>query len=137
MENKIIVVVKGVIAKNGKALIVKRSSTEEVDAGSWETVGGKIEFGEVLEEALIREVKEEIGIEVNVGKLLFATTFFTDPLRQIVLLTYLCRTTDDQIKLSDEHSDYKWVTSSELRNYLPHPIANDFKKYSVFETLES
>ncbi|CAM3935348.1 MULTISPECIES: NUDIX domain-containing protein [Paenibacillus] len=75
MENKIIVVVKGVIAKNGKALIVKRSSTEEVDAGSWETVGGKIEFGEVLEEALIREVKEEIGIEVNVEKLLFATTF--------------------------------------------------------------
>jgi 8-oxo-dGTP diphosphatase len=136
VENKIVTVVKGVVENKGRVLILKRSSTDEVGAGVWETVGGKIDLGEGLEEALVREVKEEAGIEVQVEKLLFATTFFTDPHRQIVLLTYMCSTTEDQIRLSEEHSDYKWATKSELYIYLPQTIINDLKKYKVLDGME-
>ncbi|MEC0092336.1 NUDIX hydrolase [Paenibacillus macquariensis] len=136
MDNKIVVVVKGVIENKGKILILKRSDIDEIDAGVWETVGGKIDFGEELEDALTREVKEETGIVVNIEKLLYATTFFTNPNRKVVLMTYLCRTTDDQIILSDEHSDYLWVTRSELYNYLPQTIINDLNKHNVLETIE-
>jgi len=80
-------------------------------------------------------VKEEAGIEVSVEKLLFATTFFTDAHRQIVLLTYLCRAIDDQVILSDEHSEYMWATRSELYDYLPMTIINDFKKYNVIDKI--
>lgn len=75
LKNNIVVVVKGVIENKGRVLILKRSGADEVAAGSWETVGGKIDFGEELEEALAREVKEEAGLKVSVEKLLFATTF--------------------------------------------------------------
>jgi len=136
MDNKMVVVVKGIIENKGKILILKRSAIDEIDAGVWETVGGKIDFGEELEDALTREVKEETGIVVSIEKLLYATTFFTNPNRKIVLLTYFCRTTDDQIILSDEHSDYLWVTRSELYNYLPQTIINDLNKHNVLETME-
>ncbi|WP_411836368.1 NUDIX hydrolase [Paenibacillus taichungensis] len=136
LKNNIVVVVKGVIENKGRVLILKRSGADEVAAGSWETVGGKIDFGEELEEALAREVKEEAGLKVSVEKILFATTFFTDPHRQIVLLTYLCRATDDRVILSEEHSEYMWATRSELYDYLPQTILNDFKKYNVNDTVE-
>lgn len=127
LKNNIVVVVKGVIENKGRILILKRSGADEVAAESWETVGGKIDFGEELEEA---------GLKVSVEKLLFATTFFTDPHRQIVLLTYLCRAIDDQVILSEEHSEYMWATRSELYDYLPQTILNDFKKYNVIDTVE-
>lgn len=55
MRNKIVVVVKGIIFFNNKVLIIKRNERDEIDPGTWENFGGKIEFGEDLEYALIRE----------------------------------------------------------------------------------
>lgn len=131
MDNQIVVVVKGVVINDGRILILKRSSMDEVKADEWETVGGKIEFGEKLEAALIREIKEEAGIHVSIDKLLYSVTFLTNKSRQIVLLSYLCRTNEAKITLSDEHSDYLWATRSELIRYLPVSIIDDFVKYGV------
>ncbi|MFL9594405.1 NUDIX domain-containing protein, partial [Aeromonas schubertii] len=72
-------VVKGVIFHNGKVLIVQRAKTNRIGHGKWECAGGKIEFGEDLEAALRREVKEETGLEITVGKVLYATTFKNSP----------------------------------------------------------
>lgn len=136
MLNKVLVVVKGVIEYKGRVLILQRSSKDEVGADRWETVGGKINFGEQLEEALVREVLEEAGIVVSVEKLLYATTFFTDPHRQIVLLSYLCRAADDSVSLSEEHRDYKWVEGFELDSYLPESIMNDLNRHNVQSLLK-
>lgn len=136
MEQKIIVAVKGIVLNNGRVLMVKRSNNDEVDPGTWEMPGGKIEFGEFLEPALIREVKEEAGIDITVEKLLYACTFKTDEKRQVVILAYLCRSRDKDVKLSPEHTDYMWASKSELESNLLPSILSDFEKNNILSLVE-
>ncbi|WP_423409293.1 NUDIX domain-containing protein [Heyndrickxia sp. MSNUG] len=135
-ENQMIFAVKGVIINAGKVLILKRSEDEEVGGGSWENVGGKIEFGEELEAALMREVKEETGLDIIVERILYATTFKTNPKRQIVLLTYLCTTDGTEISLSTEHMDYLWASEDQLKVKLPQEILRDFERNDVFSVFK-
>ena len=132
-ENRIVVAVKGIIVREEKVLIIKRAKDDEVGAETWECVGGKIEFGEALEDALIREVKEEVGLNITVDRLLYATTFKTDPTRQVVILTYLCKNYDGEVILSAEHVDYQWVTKEALKQLLHPDIIRDFEKNYIFE----
>lgn len=134
-DKGIVVALKAIIFNQGKILILRRSATDTTGANEWETVGGKIEFGEVLEMALAREVKEETGLDINVEKLMYATTFLTSPDRQIVLLSYLCRTNDIEVTLSSEHSDFLWASKLELIQYLPKTILKDFKEYNVLSMM--
>lgn len=117
-------------------MILKRSEDEEVGGGTWENGGGKIEFGEELETALIREIKEDTGLDVNVERILYATTFKTSPARQIVLLTYLCTTDGNEISLSSEHMDYLWATEDQLKARLPQEILTDFERNDVFSIIK-
>lgn len=135
-ENQIIFVVKGVIINEEKVLILKRSEDEEVGGGTWENVGGKIEFGEELETALMREIMEETGLDVRVERILYATTFKTSPTRQIVLLTYLCTTDGKEISISTEHMDYLWATEAQLKARLPQEILADFERNDVFSLIK-
>ncbi|MGE8205413.1 NUDIX hydrolase [Heyndrickxia sp. NPDC080065] len=134
--NKMVIAVKGVILNEGKVLIVKRAIDDEIGGGTWECVGGKIEFGEDLEIALVREIKEEVGLNVTVEKILYATTFKTDPTRQVVILTYLCRSENKHVILSKEHTDYQWATKKQFKSLLPPEIMNDFEKHHVFSSKE-
>ncbi|WP_075620245.1 NUDIX hydrolase [Paenisporosarcina indica] len=130
--NKIVVAVKGVIVHEGKVLIIQRSHDDEIGSGTWECVGGKIDFGEDLETALVREIHEEVGLDVAVDKILYAATFKTDATRQVVILSYLCRSQNQDVVLSKEHSDYLWSTKDQLRNRLSPEIISDFEKHHVF-----
>ncbi|UQZ35934.1 DNA mismatch repair protein MutT [Paenibacillus sp. PK3_47] len=132
----IIVAVKGIIINQGKILIVQRASGDSIGAGTWECAGGKIDFGEGLETALAREILEETGLAVTVDRLLYASSFLTDPARQVVILTYLCRSDEYAVSLSEEHSDYQWCTKLELRQMLPGGILADFEQSRVFELEE-
>lgn len=132
----IIVAVKGIIVNQGKILIVQRASADSIGAGTWECAGGKIEFGEGLEAALKREILEETGLVIAVDRLLYAASFLTDPARQVVILTYLCRSGEHAVILSEEHSDYKWCTRLELQHLLPAGILADFEQSRVFELAE-
>jgi 8-oxo-dGTP diphosphatase len=134
-DNKIVVAVKGVILRNGKVLILKRANDDEIGAETWECVGGKIEFGETLETALIREVDEEVGLKITIAKILYATTFKTDPTRQVVILTYLCESNDGEVVLSPEHMDYQWATKEQLEQFLHPNIFEDFEKNNIFKLL--
>lgn len=136
MENKIVVAVKGIIINSGRVLIIKRSNYDEIDAGAWECVGGKIEFGEELENALIREIKEEVGLDVIVEKLLYAATFKTDPTRQVVILTYLCRSEETAVRLSEEHLEHLWANKGQLKQFLHPGILEDFEKNNIFSMKE-
>ena len=130
--NEVKVAVKGVLVKGDKMLVVQRSYQDQTGAGTWENVGGVMEFGETFEQALVREFKEEVGLSVEVDRLLYAVTFLTRPTRQIVLLTFLCRTNDEVVVLSDEHEAYLWASKEELQSLLPEAIKEDFNTYGVF-----
>ncbi|WP_010243974.1 NUDIX hydrolase [Acetivibrio cellulolyticus] len=136
MENKIVVAVKGIIVNHGRVLIVKRANNDKVAPGTWECVGGKIEFGEELETALIREIKEEVGLDVTVEKLLYAATFKSDPTRQVVILTYLCKSEVTDVTLSIEHLEYLWATKDQCNQLLHPDILVDFEKNNVFSIQE-
>ncbi|MEK4627443.1 MAG: NUDIX domain-containing protein [Solibacillus sp.] len=129
------VAVKGILLKNDKMLIVRRSAFETSGAGTWENVGGELEFGESLETALKREFHEEVNLSITVQKQLYSTTFFTKKDRQIVLLTYLCESQNDNILLSNDHDQFLWATKEELLKLLPDSIISDYKQYGVLDLL--
>ena len=133
MENEIVVAVKGVITHNNRVLIIQRSEDDEVGAGTWECVGGKMDFGESLEDALIREVQEEVGLIINIDKLLYATTFKTSEHRQVIILTYACTTYNNMVVLSGEHKNYLWANKEQTMSLLPKPIIDDLNRNSAWE----
>lgn len=130
-EPKMVVAAKGIVEYEGKLLIVKRAEDDEVDGGAWELPGGKIDFGEEPEAALIREIREEAGVGVTVGGIMYASSFLSDPARQVIILAYRCTADGEAVTLSFEHSDYRWVNPGELGDYLPEKIMAEFRRYGI------
>ena len=100
--------------KEGKILITKRNLKKD-QGGLWEFPGGKIESNETREEAIIREIKEELDVDIKVDRYL-AEKVFEYPEKTINLIALECFIVNGKIKLM-EHEDYKWVNKEELDNY--------------------
>lgn len=117
---KEIKVVAAIIQKENKILATKRGYGEFINM--WEFPGGKIEPGETKEEALIREIKEELNIEINVDK--FAVDIeYQYPNFYLFMSCFMCSIKEGSIELL-EHNDGKWITKEELNtlNWLPADI---------------
>ncbi|QYA32375.1 (deoxy)nucleoside triphosphate pyrophosphohydrolase [Macrococcus psychrotolerans] len=108
---KYIKVVGAVIVKDGKILCAQRNEHTSLPL-MWEFPGGKIEGNETSEEALIRELMEEMQCEISVGKKIVTTVHEYD-FATIELTTFYAEMLNDQIVL-EEHVDMKWLTPSEL-----------------------
>ncbi len=129
-EPKFFVAVKGLIFWERRFLIVKRSEMARGEANLWELPGGRLEFMETPEAALIREIKEEAGIDVSIIKLLSSWIFSREQNSQIVGLTFLCDSQCGNIQLSREHKEYAWIYPEEIMNYQFIPVVlNDLKQY--------
>ena len=108
---KTIEVVAAIIKKEDKIFITRRSYGEF--ANMWDFPGGKIEAGETNEEALIREIKEELELDIN--KLEFLTTVEYDyPTFHLTMHCYTCEICGGTLNLN-AHNDAKWVSIQELR----------------------
>ena len=117
---KEIKVVAAIIQKENKILATKRGYGEFINM--WEFPGGKIEPGETKEEALIREIKEELNIEINVDK--FAIDIeYQYPNFYLFMSCFMCSIKEGSIELL-EHNAGKWITKEELNtlNWLPADI---------------
>ena len=90
-------------------------------AGFWEFPGGKVETGEVPEIALIREIKEELNININ-NKCIAPLSFseFSYKQFQLLLLLYVCRRWEGEPK-SMENNEIMWVKPKLLRKYKMPP----------------
>lgn len=113
-------VVAGFLKKNGKVLLGQRPQGQNF-AGLWEFPGGKIELGEQPAQALARELKEELGIEAEVGKLALVATHNLAS-TGIILLFFDVPFWKGEIQ-SAHHSHLTWVSPDELHN-LEIPEAN-------------
>jgi 8-oxo-dGTP diphosphatase len=136
MEHKIVVALKAIILYNRKALIIRRSFGDVSGSGSWEFAGGKLEFGEDLEAGLKREIMEEVGLEVRIERLLYASTFQSKEFRQTVILNYLCHSTSDRVVLSEEHEKYIWADQKTMKKYLTKGILHDMEINHIFEQID-
>ena len=108
-------VVAAVIRKDGKYFCVKKGRTKySYTSYKYEFPGGKIEPGETPQEALRRELAEELDYDISVGSLIVAARH-DYPDFSITLTAYLCEPQSDGFVLS-EHVDYVWLGAKELRS---------------------
>ncbi len=101
----------GLLIKDGMILVGQRPENHTL-AGLWEFPGGKIELGESPEQALARELNEELGIEAEVGELKIACTHSYSDVG-IIILFYEILFWKGEPK-TKHHLNLKWVTPSEL-----------------------
>lgn len=100
--------------EEGKILIAQRN-LKKAQGGLWEFPGGKIEPNETKEEAIVREIKEEMDIDIEAKKFIDQKVF-NYPEKDINLIAIECKQLKGDIKLN-EHEDFKWVDKNELKNF--------------------
>jgi mutator protein MutT len=104
----------GVVEKEGRYLITQRKFNDHL-GGIWEFPGGKIKQGESDQDCVVRELKEELGIEVKVGQHL-DTIHYTYPDRKIELRFYACSLSSGDPQAIDVQ-DFRWAKAEELIYY--------------------
>lgn len=119
----VLVVAVALIDVDGRVLIARRPEGKQL-AGLWEFPGGKVEPGERPEAALIRELREELGIEVSescLAPFVFASHAYDS--FHLLMPLYLCRRWEGTV-VAREHSALAWVKPDRLADY-PMPPADD------------
>ncbi|MFN2518419.1 MAG: (deoxy)nucleoside triphosphate pyrophosphohydrolase [Jatrophihabitantaceae bacterium] len=103
------VVVGAAIVRDGRLLAARRSSPAEL-AGGWEFPGGKVEGDESEPAALMRECREELGVEVMVGRLLATASLAPG----WVLHVYLAAVRSGRPQALQDHDELRWLAADEL-----------------------
>lgn len=119
----VLVVAVALIDIDGRVLIAKRPAGKQL-AGMWEFPGGKVEPGERPEAALIRELREELGIEVSescLAPFVFASHAYDS--FHLLMPLYLCRRWSGTV-VAREHEALAWVKPNKLSDY-PMPPADE------------
>ena len=108
-------VVAAIIIKDRKILATQRNKSKfNYISYKYEFPGGKIEDGEELEEAIIREIKEELGVKIEVKKF-FMTVNYKYPDFILTMHSFICEIVEGKVELK-EHIASKWLEKSELKN---------------------
>ena len=120
MQALLLVVAAALVDADGRVLVQQRSAGRSM-AGLWEFPGGKVEAGEKPEAALIRELKEELGIDTHAACLAPAG-FASEPLgdRHLLLLLYICRKWSGIAQALDA-ADIRWVRPLDLHGLAMPP----------------
>ena len=109
---KIIKVVAAIIIRDGKVFATQRGYGEWKDW--WEFPGGKIEAGECPQEALVREIREELDAEIEVGELI-ETVEWDYPAFHLTMHCFVCSLVSESMHLN-EHEASAWLTRETLHS---------------------
>jgi 8-oxo-dGTP diphosphatase len=114
--------------KDNKFLVILKSDIEEINPNEIDLPGGRLKFGENFEDGLKREITEELGITIEILRLSRAWTLIKDDLH-LVGLTFLANYIGGNIKLSQEHINFQWVSKKDiLDGEYPEWIKKEFKE---------
>ena len=122
MVDKLFVATKAFIVYNGKVLIIRESSKykDGANAGKFDVVGGRVKPGEYFKDGLLREIKEETGLDVRIGK-----PFCVNEWRpvvngeqwQIVATFFECFADSDKVILGEDHEEFQWINPTDFGDY--------------------
>lgn len=106
--------VKAVVRdREGRCLLLRRSAASKANAGKWDFPGGKIEPGEPIDQALRREVAEETGLAISVRRVVGAAQSEL-PDRVVAYLIMEAEPESGDVRLGEEHDDYRWASIAEM-----------------------
>jgi mutator protein MutT len=118
--------VKGVVLVNDKIVLLKNEREE------WELPGGKLEPAETAEQCAIREIKEELNIDVQVVSLVDVWMYNIQSRVKVLIVTYVCRplSLDEQkLRTSNEHKELRLFSLEEIASLnMPDGYKNSIKK---------
>ena len=115
-------VVAALIRRGDKFMVCQRPM-HKARGLLWEFVGGKVESGESMEDALVRECKEELGVTVSVGRLFFDVVHEYPDL--LVHLTVYDAEIVEGVPQRLEHNDIRWISADEIDEYEFCPADKD------------
>jgi 8-oxo-dGTP diphosphatase len=127
MEFKIFTATKAFINFNGKILILRESNKYQdgANSGVYDLPGGRVKPGQRFDESLLREIKEETGLTVKIGRP-FSVNEWRPIVReeqwQVIGTFFECFADTDKIVLSEDHDDFLWLDPK------------DYKKYNLIST---
>jgi 8-oxo-dGTP pyrophosphatase MutT (NUDIX family) len=125
------VAVTGIVVKDDKFLICKRAEWEKAFPGRWTVPGGKVKvldyalrqkdtphhWYNVLEDALKREIEEEVGLEVEGIGYVTSMVYIRDDWIPCLIISLYCYAKDGEVKLCDALSEYAWATFEEAQEH--------------------
>lgn len=133
-----VIVCKAVILNGeSKLLALRRSETDDRRPLQWDIPGGWAEEGENFAEATARETEEEAGVTIDPNKLDLIYTSHAikqakDENLNVLWLFFVGHTESNDVKISDEHNEYKWMTLDEALKEFEYPLHKE-----LFEHLET
>jgi len=101
----------------GRCLLVRRSKQNKSFGGMWEWPGGKVDSGEDFAAALHREVAEETGLAVELAGLACSAGYDLPKIKVALLCLEARLVGSDEVKLSDEHDAFEWVSPIDIPRY--------------------
>ena len=113
MSSKNIVDVVGAIIKDGDRYLVGQRAANKSQGGLWEFMGGKIEPGETPEQALARECREELALEIE-NERIIDSVVHDYPEKTIRLTLISCSPKSGSVPKALEHQQIRWVTRAEM-----------------------
>jgi 8-oxo-dGTP diphosphatase len=125
-EMKTVIVTAALIIEQGKILVTQRKK-DSPHGLLWEFPGGKVKEGEEPRDALRRELKEELDVEVEV-RMIFDAIFYSYPEYPILLLVYRCQIEKGFLKPIGCH-DLRWVNLRELEKLAMPPADDPIRKH--------
>ncbi|GAB4157142.1 MAG: NUDIX domain-containing protein [Candidatus Dojkabacteria bacterium] len=116
----ILIILRAVIINGPRILLIKRADSDSYEPGLWELPGGKLSTEKDVSNALDDEIMEETGLNiVPISRLVYCDSGIVNDYKKYkghtyVRLVSLAKSDRDNVRLSSEHSEYKWVTFPEI-----------------------
>lgn len=132
MDNLAIAVKSFIVNEKEELLLIKRRDNDPHSPGVWEIPGGRLAMGENPFDGIKRETKEETNLDIEVKEPLGIHYFTRDDGQKITMIVFLCNPLSNDVKLSQEHTEFKWIPVEEANEIITSAFqkeVNVFRQY--------